>query len=75
MYIWYDLFLESANPNGTIRELLHCLELDPFREDLEVVHFLEASSLRDGLQEEDSKSWNLTPNGLFLCQILLLFPN
>lgn len=73
MNIWPDLFLETANPNGTVRELIHWLELAPFRENLEVERFLEASNLRAGLQKEDLKWWNLTPNGLFIVKSFYTF--
>lgn len=41
MNVWPDTFLESANPNGTIKDLIQCLERAPFREELDVERFLD----------------------------------
>lgn len=55
MNIWHDLFSQSDSPNGTIRELIYWIGLAPFREDLEVGHFLEEFTLRGDTHEEDFK--------------------
>lgn len=73
MNIWPDTFLETANPNGTVKELIHWLERASFQEELEVESFLEDYNRLAGLQEEGMKWWRLSPNGLFTVKSFYTF--
>lgn len=57
MNIWPEVFRETDFPNCTIRELFHQLDLEPFKEDLEVEYFLDRFVVREGDHEKDGKRW------------------
>lgn len=65
MNIWPELFRVTSFPDNMVREAFHQFDLEPFREDLEVVHCLNSFVANVDVPGEDGKRWALTSNGFF----------